>query len=184
MAGEKIAAFHVANEINVEAFEQRQGIARERIALVLLFADREQTDARPFDAQHQARVDLAHQRELLEHLRFAVDIGAHVDHHHRSAFLRREHAGKRGTVHPRNLAQQHLRDGHAGTGVAGGNEAVRFTRGSQPRADVHGTFPFAARRFGSVVVHGDAVGGVHHFDLKLAHGMRFEGLLDRVIVAH
>ncbi len=51
------------------------------LPLVLFFADGEQADARLGDLEHAAGVHLAHDGELLEILRLAVDVGAHVEQH-------------------------------------------------------------------------------------------------------
>ena len=47
LAGEDIAAFHVADEMNGQRLQQRRGGARQLVALVLFFADGKQPDARP-----------------------------------------------------------------------------------------------------------------------------------------
>jgi hypothetical protein len=81
VAGINIAAFHVADEMNGERFEQRRGGARELVAFVLFFADGEQPHARPMGVKDDARVDVAHDGELRQHARRTIDVGAHVDHH-------------------------------------------------------------------------------------------------------
>ena len=137
-----------------------------------------------FDFEHQARIDLAHQAELLQHLGFAIDIGADIDHNDRSAFVGGKHAGERGTIDAGHFAEHHLGDGHAGAGVAGGEEAVGLARSDQARADVHRAFLLAARRFRGVIVHRDALGRVNHFDRKIFDGVvRLEFSLARRPVA-
>ena len=141
-----------------------RGVARERVAFVLFLADREQSDPRLLHFQHEARINLAHQAELRSICGSQSTLAPTSTHHHRRAFMSGENAGKRRAVHAGNFAQHHLGDGHAGAGVAGGEEAIGFAVGGQAGADVHRTVLFAAGRFGGVIVHGDALGGMHHFD--------------------
>ena len=54
LAGINIAAFHVADEMNGQRFEQRSCRAREFVALVFFFADGKQPDARPVRAKNHA----------------------------------------------------------------------------------------------------------------------------------
>ena len=85
-----IAAFHVADEVEIHHFKQRRGIARERVALVFFFANRKQTNARTLHFEHVARIDLAHQAEVRQHLRLAIDVGADIDNDDGRAFDRWE----------------------------------------------------------------------------------------------
>ena len=69
-------------KLRLQALEQRRGGAGDLVALVLFFADGEEADARLGRLQDDARVDLAHDGELRQHARRAIDIRADVDHHH------------------------------------------------------------------------------------------------------
>ena len=64
------------------AFSRGSAALRQFVALVFLFADREQPHARPRIVENGARVDLAHHRELRQHFRLAIDVGADVQQHH------------------------------------------------------------------------------------------------------
>ena len=80
-----IAAFDVADEVEIQALQQRRRRPRHFVALVVFLADREHSHARPQPAEDDARVDLAHHRELRQHARRAIHVGPHVDHHHRAS---------------------------------------------------------------------------------------------------
>ena len=95
---------------------------------MLFLANRKQADAGPLDLEHLPRIDLAHEPELLQHLRFAIYIRAYVDDNDRSSFVRGEHAGEGRTINARDLAENHLGDSHASAGIASGEEPVRFAR--------------------------------------------------------
>ncbi len=75
-----------------------------------------------------------------------------------------KNAGERGPVHAGHLAQHHLRDRHARAGVAGREETVGLAVGCHAGADVHRAALLGAGSFGRVIVHGDPLVGVDHFD--------------------
>ena len=79
MAVEDVAAFHVADEMDWQRFEQREALAGEVVAFALFLADGEQADTGLGDFKDGPRVHLAHHGELLKVVGFAVDIGADVE---------------------------------------------------------------------------------------------------------
>src|SRR5215469_11897468 len=64
-----VAAFYVANEVQVKILEERPGGTRQVVALVLFLANGENPHLRLGAAQHDTRVDLAHHGELCQHAR-------------------------------------------------------------------------------------------------------------------
>src|SRR5207247_4023232 len=67
-----ITAFNVADEIQRELLEKLERFAGELVAFAFFCADRKQSDTRPFRSKHAAEIDIAHDRELLKILGFAV----------------------------------------------------------------------------------------------------------------
>ncbi len=104
VAVEDVAAFDVADEIDGQSLEQRQSFAGEVVALGFFFADGEQADARLVNLEHAAGVHFAHDGELLEVVRLAIDVGAYVEKHTRIAFGRGHGRGEGGTVDARQRA--------------------------------------------------------------------------------
>src|SRR5664280_3341131 len=74
-----VAPLDVADEVQPGIGEQAVRLDRHAVALALLLADREQADARVRHPQHRLRVEVAHDGELLQVLRFAVDVRADVE---------------------------------------------------------------------------------------------------------
>ena len=127
-------AFHVADEVDGQGFQQRGGGAGQFVTLMLLFADGKQADAGLGFTENDARINIAHHGELREHARGAIHVGADVDHHHRRSFQGGESGGERGTVNARHHALHHFRGGHDGAGIACGNNALRHAFAHQPEA--------------------------------------------------
>ena len=60
------------------------------VSFRVFFADRQQTNAGAANAEDRMRVNVAHDRELFEVERLAVDIGADIEKNRRLSFLRRQ----------------------------------------------------------------------------------------------
>ena len=78
-AGEKIAAFDVADEVDGTFLEARVDFAGQFVAFNFFFADGEQADARAAISESGAVIDLAHDRELDEVLGLGIDVGADIE---------------------------------------------------------------------------------------------------------
>ena len=80
-SGEHVPALAVAGE-HQALFRRQQGVGLqgEIVALAFLLTDVQQADARSPHLQDVPAVDAAHQGELMEPGRFAVAVGAHVEH--------------------------------------------------------------------------------------------------------
>ena len=166
-------------------FQQGRGRARQLVALVLFFADGEQPHARLGPPQDDARIDLAHHRELRQHLGRAIHVGAHVHQHHRRSAGGGQDAHQRGPVHARHHALHHLGGGHHRAGVAGRDQPLRRSVAHQARRHPDGAVPLGAESLGGAVLHGDHVAGVHHLDGKVAVVFVFlEFRLDHFLPAH
>ena len=96
-------------------------LARQLVALRFFLADRQQPDARRLDAERHARVHAAHHRELQQMLRPALDAGADVEQHRRTA-ARRNRGRERRTIDARQHAERGVRRHHRCAGVAGAEE--------------------------------------------------------------
>ena len=79
VAAVEVAAFHIADKIQRKLLQQRISFAGKFVALGFFFADGKQADARAAGAEHAAKIGFAHDRELLEVVRLAIDVGADVE---------------------------------------------------------------------------------------------------------
>src|ERR1019366_3839224 len=184
-AGIDIASFHVADEVDVQVLEQGPGGARQVVAFVLFFADREDPHARSRAMKNVARVDLAHDGELRQHFRGAIHVGAHVYQHYRGTEHGREDAEQRGTFHARHHALHHFGGGHDGARVSGGHEPLGAPIAYQPRGHAHRAIPFGPYRLGGAVFHGHAFAGMDNLDRKLAVAfVLFQFPTDHILLAH
>ena len=114
-----------------------------------------------------ARIDVAHDGELRQHVGRAIDVGAHIHHHHRSAFEGGEGRGQSRPIHAGEHALHQFGRRHHGAGVAGRNEAVRDAVPHQASGHPDGAVALVAHRFRDAVVHGDVFAGVMHFDRQI-----------------
>ena len=112
--------------------EERVRLERERIALLVLFADREQAHLRIRDVEQLAAEDRAHVRELEQVLGPGIGVRAGVEQHGRP-LLGRDRDGDRRPHHAREPAQVQQPGGEHRTGVAGGDDRVGIAAGD--RAD-------------------------------------------------
>ena len=161
MPGVQVAAFDVADEVQ-DGIAFSSGVAALVSSLPLCSSS--PMESRPTrglrGVEDDARIDLAHDRELRQHLGIAIDVGADVDDHHRGAFEGREDRRQRGAVDAGHDALHHLGGGHDGAGVAGRNEAVRDAFAHQARRDTDGRVLFGADSLRGAVLHRDLLAGV------------------------
>ena len=83
--------------------QQPVRLARQLVAFRLFLADRQQPDARRLDAERHARVDAAHDRELQQMLRPALDAGADVEQHRRRRCASESSAASAGRSTPGSM---------------------------------------------------------------------------------
>src|SRR5262249_2995367 len=133
----EIAAFDVADEVDRQLLEQREHFFRQLVALALFFADGEQADAGLRLLEDATVIDVAHDGELGEIGRFAVDVGADVDDDGGGTVRSRKDAGERRTIDTGERTEDDLGGGHACAGVAGGNEAGGFAVTDEAQTDAH-----------------------------------------------
>ena len=84
-SAEDVAPFHVADELDRQRLQQRERLTGQIVALGLFFANREQTHARRVDFEHAAGIHFAHHGKLLQIMRLAVHVRAHIQQHARIA---------------------------------------------------------------------------------------------------
>src|SRR5689334_12693638 len=161
---EHVAAFDVADEVQVlRAAQERQRLEDEIIALRVLFADRQQSDARVLAAEQVARVHGAHVRELDEIAGLAHRVRAHVEHDR--ALLRvREERGQRGPRHAVQASQPDGRGGDDRARVAGAEDGVDLPFLVQLREHAERRLALAAHGGRRLLRHLDLLGGVHDLE--------------------
>ncbi len=167
MAVVDVAPFDIAKKADWQLFEDSERFARQLVPLCLLFADREQTDARPLDGQHPLGIDVAHDGELRQVLYLAVDIGPHIQQDGWPSRSRRHDRSERGPVHARDRAKHHLGRGHGGAGIAGSKEAGHGVILDQLQSQPHGTIRLLAQRRRGLVVHGNPFRRMDDLDRQL-----------------
>jgi len=174
----KVAALDIADEVNGQGLEQPERLARQLVALGLLLADGEQSDPRSRGMELGAVKDLAHDAELFEMFRAAVDVGADIEEHGGGAGGGGESGGEGGPLHTRQAAENHLGGGHDGAGIAGADHGGGASIAHQAAGDVNRGVFLAAHRPHHLLIHADDLGGGHELDqLALRAGMGVERLL-------
>src|ERR1017187_5055291 len=185
VAGIDVAAFDIADEVEVEVLKHGRGCVGELIAFVFLLADGEQSDARIGTVQDVARINFGHNRELAQHARRAIDVGADIHQNHGRAFGGGEDADQSGALHARDHTLDYFGGGHDGAGVARGHEALRDAIANQARGDAEGAVAFGAEGLGGAVLHGDTLAGVDNLNGELtAAVLHFELTADHILLAH
>src|SRR6185312_10393113 len=119
-------------------------------------------------AEDAARVNLSHDRELLEMLRFAVDIGAYIEQDR--SFSRRsgENGGQRGTINARQRAQDHLGSRHGCAGIAYSDKPGSTPLADEPQANTHRRIALAAHSSRSLLAHADDFSCMNEVDGQIA----------------
>ena len=141
-------------------------LAGQVVPLCRFLADRQQADARPFEAERDPREHDAHQGELQQVLRTAFDVGAGVEQHG-GLPPRWNRGGQRWTIDAGDHPECEVGRQHRGAGVARAEECVRFVSRDQVCGNANGRAGLPARgcrRIG----HLDHVRGFDDTDWKLA----------------
>jgi hypothetical protein len=128
--------FEVGVAVRIGPRQQLVRVARQRCPLVVLRTVRQQADARALLAVQQARVHRPEHRELREHGRLRIDVGAHVEQRALARF------GREGRDDGRPLdagqAPEHEQPArHHGARVPRGHDRVGLTGLDQIEADAH-----------------------------------------------
>ena len=112
------------------------------------------------DLEHGAGIDLAHHRELLQVVSFAIHIRAYVEQHAGIAGGTGHGSGQSGAVDAGQRAQHHLGRGHGRAGVAGGHKSRRLALADQLEAHAQRAVALGAHGLGGLFVHADPLRGV------------------------
>ena len=152
---EDVVAFDVAVIVEAARAQQLGGLLDRLVALDVLDADIEQADRRPLLVLDRAYEHRAHDAELHELLRRAVDIGAEVEHVGVAAFHVGQHGGDRRPVDARQGLQHEARDRHQRAGVAGAHARMRLAALYEVDRHAHGGILLVAQRLGRRLVHAD-----------------------------
>src|SRR5437867_5984418 len=159
-SGEDILALDVAGE-RYPAFGLAQGRcdgARQFGPLSFFLPVRDHADLRVKDAEHASRVDLAHQRELGDLQRRALDVGSHVDEHGPAgAAESRQRAADARPVDVVEPPEHEQRAGQHRPGVSRGDHGRSLAGLAQIEADAHRAVLLAPQGLAGVLVH------LHHF---------------------
>ncbi len=107
----------------VVSLQDRGRLFDRLVSLQFLLADIEQADARTLQAKQGAGEHLTHHRELHQVFGRAFDVGAKIQHH-ATAVLGRTQRGDGRTIDAGQRAQDVLRHGHQGPGVARRNHRI------------------------------------------------------------
>jgi len=169
LAGQQVAAFHVAREAEREGAVRRvagQQLVRapgELVPLARLGPDREQPHLGRGHAQRGLRVGHAELAELDEHLRLGVGGRARVDEY-RAARAGRQHHGEPRSQHAGLGPQPQPRGAHDAAGGPGRDHGGRVAPPDQLARHRHAR-PRAAQAGQRALAHRQVVLGGHDLDL-------------------
>src|SRR5579863_2448270 len=166
----QIASFNVADKIQRQLFEKLERVPGEFIALSFFFPYGKQTYAGTAGAEHGAKINLSHDGELLEIVRLAIHIRAHIQQSCGRTQRGRKNRGQRRTIHARDCAQNHFCRGHGGAGVAGGDESHGAALPHQAQTHAHGRIALGAHRLDRFVLHADDFAGMDDVDGQTRRG--------------
>jgi hypothetical protein len=130
------------------------GLAHHRGALLVLFADVQQTDLGTRSADHVAHVDATEEGEVHQLLGGAIDIGAGIEHQHKS-LGGREGRGDSGAVNTIVQPQEDRGAGQNGAGVAGRDKSVGLAIPVECQADNQRRIRLLAHRVEGLLGHAD-----------------------------
>ncbi len=137
---------------------------RELIAFAFFLSYGEQSHARLLVPKNGTAIDFAHDSKLFQVLRFAIHVGAHINHDGGLAGDRgRKHGSQGRAVNAGQRAQHHFGSGHGSAGVAGGDKALRCAFAHQPQAYAHGRITLGTHRMCGFFVHADNFAGLDDF---------------------
>src|SRR5271170_5425160 len=97
---EYLSSLDVTDEVDRQLLEQAVGFACELVALVFFFTNGEKADSGTGDLEHAAGVHLAHDGELLQVMRLALDVCPNVEQNAGRTGGGWHDAGQRRTVDP------------------------------------------------------------------------------------
>jgi hypothetical protein len=146
--------------------------ASRSAALAGFLADREQSDAWPFDLQHPAGELGAERRELHERLRGHLHVRAGVEQHGHAAASSWNHHGEPRTPHAADALHVEQRGGQRGPGRPGAHERVGLAMGDGLGGEHYRRLAFVAHRGRRLLVVGDRLSGVDHLRtaVRIAQG--------------
>ena len=152
-------------------------------AFVRLGAVAQDADAGILVAENLPRVDAAHDGEIEQGARAALDAGAGIQ---QDEFIFRggNDGGDAGAVHAGQRAQADGRGSDNAAGVARGNQASAFPSLTNSTARRHRAILFAAQRLHRLVLHGDDFAGVDDSARGIAQPRRVMAACDLVLAAH
>ena len=125
-----LARLDIAVERQRRRLQQPVRLARQFIALGFFFADRQQRDPRPLDAERHPRIHAAHHRELQQVMRTALDACPDIEQQRRTAPGRDGRAQRR-PVDAGEHAERAVRRHHRRAGMTGAEQCRGITRGGQ-----------------------------------------------------
>src|SRR5215472_6114400 len=178
----EVAAFDIPDEVKAKLAKQREGVTSEGVALGLFLADGEKAEPRVVDVKNVLGVHVAHNGELDQVVRIAVDVGADVEQDAGHAGGGGKDGGQCGTVDSVERAQDHFRRRHGGTGITGGDEAAGAALTDHLQTDSHGAVALGTDGKRGLVLHADPFAGLNEEDgraLTLAAVLQaesFEGI--------
>ena len=161
---DQVVRLDVANEMEVERRQLGVGLAGQLVALLNLLADVEEADPRVRHVEDVLGEDRAHRSELDQVLRIRVDVGAHVEQHHRTGGG--HHVGRQGrSVDALDAAETEDGGGHGRPRRAGADDGVGRTVTHEVGGDHDRRSPLRADGGGRVIPHLDDLGGVDELDV-------------------
>src|SRR5471032_2849707 len=168
---EDVVALDVAVEVEraalVVSLQQLAGGLDHFVALDVLGADVQQADGRALDFFHGRDQHRTHDGELVQVMRFAIDVGAQVQHIGRSIFLVRHDAADGRAVDAGHGLEYVARYRHQGAGIAGRDAGLGLAVLDLLDGDAHRRILLAAQGHFERIVHGDLFGGVLHGDARM-----------------
>src|ERR1019366_9353578 len=180
----------IAHEIHGQLSNQLVGFAGKFVALALFLADGKQTYTRMLGAgklpsKNTAKVNVAHDGELLQVLRLGIDISADVDEDGGRALRGRKYRGQCGAVHAGDCAQNHFGGRHGRAGVAGGDKTGGLAVAYQAKTDAQGRVTLAAHRLRRLLLHTDDFTSIDDANGEPApEWVQVEFGADQVLFAH
>jgi hypothetical protein len=179
-----VPPFDVAYKVDRGGLEQLVCLPRQVVALALLLADRQEANPRGCAADRDARVRSAHDRELHEVLRTALDGGAGVEQDRRLTSSWND-GGESRTIDPGETAECGVRRHHRGAGVPGAEERRCGVGADGLRGNANRRVRLAAKRGGRWFRHLHAVVRVEDLDVERGRSrMAVQLTLDRIADAH
>ena len=165
LAGHHVAALDVADEIERRFGQELERLLRQFVPLGRFFTDGKQAHAGVRVLQEVLRVDLAHDGELQEMVRFAVHIRADIQND-AGALHGRHERGDRRPLDPLKLAEHEERGGHGRAGVPRADHGDRFTALDEFIGHTDRRIFFPAEDRGGRIEHVHDLGGIPYLERK------------------